>query len=91
MFSVCDLCLFFFWSKKFVLTKKSKKKGLICVSVYVWDCDLYFYFIFFFFDEGKICINKEEPKKRINKYKLICVSIYDWVCDLCFCGCDLWM
>ena len=44
MFSVCDLC-FFFLSKKLVLTKKSqKKKKLICVSIYVWNCDLYFFF-----------------------------------------------
>ena len=44
MFSVCDLC-FFFLSKKLVLTKKSQKKNkLICVSIYVWNCDLYFFF-----------------------------------------------
>ena len=42
-------------------------------------------FIYLFIDEGKICINKEEPKKKKN---LSCISIYDWVCDLCLCGCD---
>ena len=48
-------------------------------------CDLCLFF--FFFDEWKICINKEEQKKK----KLICISVYVWNGDLCFCGCDYWM
>ena len=76
MFSVCDLC--FFLSKKFVLTEKSKKKKQadlcfwLCVGIVI---------CIYFFDKWKICINKEDQKK---KKKLTCVSIYDWVCDLCF-------
>ena len=45
LFSVCVLC-FFFFSKKYVLTEKSQKNKLICVSVYVWDCDCDLYFLF---------------------------------------------
>ena len=33
--SICDLCFYFFLSEKSVLTKKSQKNKLICVSVYV--------------------------------------------------------
>ena len=45
LFSVCVLC-FFFFCKKYVLTEKSQKNKLICVSVYVWDCDCDLYFLF---------------------------------------------
>ena len=70
------ICVFFFLSKKFVLTEKSKKKKLICVSVYVWDCDLYFYLFIYFLMREKYVLTKKSQKKKKNKYKLICVSIY---------------
>ena len=54
------ICVFFFFlNKKFVLTEKSQKNKLICVSVsvsvYVWDCDLYF---LFFYGEKSVLAKK---------------------------------
>ena len=59
---ICDLC--FSFSRKYVLTEKSQKKKLICVSVYVyvWDCDLYF--LFFFYGEKFVLTKKREREKK---------------------------
>ena len=65
LFSVCVLC--FFLIKKYVLTEKSQKNKLICVSVYVWDCDCDLYFLFWWW---KICINKEEREREKKKWKI---------------------
>ena len=74
MFSVCDLC-FFFLSKKFVLTEKSKKNKLICVSVYVWDCDLYFYLFIYFLMREKYVLTKKSKKKKKKIQADLCFYI----------------
>ena len=66
-------------SEKSVLTKKSQKKKLICVSIYVWVYDL----CFFFFMIEKSVLTKKIKKRKIKKKKswflfmfgfVICVS-----------------
>ena len=85
LFVICDLC--FFFSKKYVLTEKSKKKNkLICVSiyVYVWDCDLYF--LFFFYGEKFVLTKKRErERKKIFHYGIMHILILKILHKLIWC------
>ena len=67
MFSVCDLC--FFFSKKYVLTEKSQKNKLICVFVYVSDCDCDLHF--FFFNGEKSVLTKKKKKRKKKRGKIL--------------------
>ena len=42
------------------------------------DCNFYLWFVFFFFffDEWKICINKEEPKKQVDLCFYLCLGLW---------------
>ena len=68
------ICVFFFsfMSEKSVLTKKSQKNKLICVSIYVWVYDL----CFFFFMSEKSVLTKKIKKIKMKKKKKF---------DLCLC------